>query len=53
MDDVAPDGSPVDVYLTLAVEPDLSRVRAIAHAGASVICEMLDDAGEWVALTAR
>jgi SAM-dependent methyltransferase len=37
MTDVAPDGSPVKVYLALPVEPDLSCVRAVVPANASVL----------------
>ena len=37
MSDVAPDGSPVEVYTALPEEPDLSRVRSVVRAGASVL----------------
>ena len=35
--DVAPDGSPVEVYLSLPAEPDLTRIRSVLPAGASVL----------------
>jgi len=34
---MAPDGSPVDVYLALSPEPDLSRVRSVLRPGWSVL----------------
>ena len=37
MPDVAPDGSPVAVYLALPAEPDLSRVRAVLPPNCSVL----------------
>ena len=36
-DDVAPDGSPVEIYLALPVEPELTRLRAVIPPGASVL----------------
>jgi SAM-dependent methyltransferase len=35
--DVAPDGSPVDVYLALPFEADLARVRAVIPSDASIL----------------
>jgi SAM-dependent methyltransferase len=35
--DVAPDGSPVDVYLALPFEADLARVRPVIPPGASIL----------------
>ncbi|HEX3089280.1 MAG TPA: class I SAM-dependent methyltransferase [Ilumatobacteraceae bacterium] len=37
MSGVVPDGSPVEVYLALEPEPDLSRIRSVLPAGASVL----------------
>ena len=37
MGDVAPDGSPVAVYLAIPAEPDLGRVRSVLPTGASVL----------------
>jgi SAM-dependent methyltransferase len=37
MSDVAPDGSPVAVYLTIPAEPDLSWVRSMLRPGATVL----------------
>ena len=37
MSDVAPDGSPVDVYLALPFEADLARVRAVIPPDASIL----------------
>jgi len=35
--DVAPDGSPVDVYLALPFEADLARLQAVIRANASIL----------------
>jgi len=35
--DTAPDGSPVEVYLALSPEPDLTRVRSVLHPNCSVL----------------
>lgn len=37
MSDIAPDGSPIDVYSALSPEPDLSRVRSVLQPGWSVL----------------
>ena len=37
MSDVAPDGSPVDLYLALPFEADLARVRAVIPPDASIL----------------
>ena len=37
MDGVAPDGSPVEVYLALPAEPDLTRVLSVLSASSSVL----------------
>lgn len=37
MHDVAPDGSPVDIYLALPPQPDIDRLREVLPAGASVL----------------
>lgn len=37
MDGVAPDGSPVEVYRVLRVEPDLGRLRSVLPSGCSVL----------------
>jgi SAM-dependent methyltransferase len=37
MDEVAPDGSPIEVYLSLPAEPDLGRIRSALPAGTSVL----------------
>jgi SAM-dependent methyltransferase len=36
-DDVAPDGSPVEVYRALTAEPALSLVRSVVHGPASIL----------------
>ncbi len=37
MDAVAPDGSPVDVYLALPAEPELGHVRSVLSPGSAVL----------------
>jgi SAM-dependent methyltransferase len=37
MTDVAPDGSPVEIYAALPAEPELSRVRSLVRPGARIL----------------
>ena len=37
MDDIAPDGSPVAVYLALPAAVDIARIRSVLPTGASVL----------------
>ena len=37
MDQVSPDGSPIEVYLALPADPDLQQLRAVIRPGSSVL----------------